>query len=144
MHHDVSQTSQYENIELGNLLFGNSRGPYKFPDREIADSDEWLALLNVLGLNYRGYCDKGNPHENDRGGYDDGRICVNPYYWDDDEEEAAKPNFLDRDIGLEIKWYKYPFRDAYTNWRMTAEEMKRYFGGLANTYAANKQRREWQ
>lgn len=130
--------SQYENIEMGNALFGHSRGAYPFPDRDIAQGDAWHALLNVLGLDSRGHSEPGNPHRNDRGGYDDGTICINPYWWGnpDDEEEAGKPNFLDRRIGLEIRWYKYPFRDSYMNWKMSAEELKRYFGSLALSYMA--------
>ena len=133
--------SQYENIELGNFLFGNSRGLYKFPDRDIVDSDEWNALLCALGLDNRGYSVKDGRYGNVRGGYDDGHICVNPYYWGDDDSEIAKPNFLDRDIGLEIRWYKYPFRDSYMNWQMSAQDVKKYFGGLALRYMAARQRR---
>ena len=127
-------------MEMGNLLFGSSRGEYEFPDRKIVDSDEWVALLNVLGLDDYGVTGIGNPHENDRGGYDDGVICINPYYWGDDEAEAAKPNFLDRSIGLEIRWYKYPFRDSYMNWQMDAASLRKYFGALAIRYMARKGR----
>ena len=42
--------SQYDDIELGNLMFGHSRGEYKFPDRGLADCDEWVALCAVLGV----------------------------------------------------------------------------------------------
>ena len=128
----------YDNIEIGNLLFGHSRGSYAFPDRDIVDSDEWLALLCALGTDFYGYVVWDDPHETKRGGYDDGTICINPYYWGDDDDEAAKPNFLDRSIGLEIRWYKYPFRDAYMNWKMSAEEVKKYFGGLAIKYMAKR------
>ena len=130
-------------MELGNLLFGNSRGEYEFPDRDIVDSDEWLALRNVLGIDSYGCANKDNPHENERGGYDDGEICINPYYWGEDEEEADKPNFLDRRIGLEISWYKYPFRDSYMNWQMDAQAFRHYFGGLAIYLAAKKEKDAW-
>lgn len=135
--------SQYDNIELGNLMFGHSRGQYKFPDREIAGSDEWVALCAALGVDAYGHADIDNSFINERGGYDDGEICVNPYYWGDDEVEAAKPNFLDRKIGLEIRWYKYPFRDAYMNWKMSEEELKKYFGSIALSHIAKQYRGEW-
>lgn len=135
--------SQYDNIELGNLMFGHSRGQYKFPDREIAGSDEWVALCAALGVDSYGHAGKDNSFVTECGGYDDGEICVNPYYWGDVEAEAAKPNFLDRKIGLEIRWYKYPFRDAYMNWKMSAEELKKYFGTLALSRIAKQYRGEW-
>ena len=128
-------------MEPGNLLFGNSRGKYKFPDRDIVNSDEWVALRHVLRIDSRGFTGEGNPFRNERGGYDDGVICINPYYWgeeDGDEAEAEKPNFLDREIGLEISWYKYPFRDSYMNWNMDAAAVRRYFGALAIKYMAEK------
>lgn len=37
-----------ESFELGNLAFGNSRGPYEFPDRELVNHDEWTTLINTL------------------------------------------------------------------------------------------------
>lgn len=135
--------SSDKSMEIGNLLFGHSRGEYKFPDREIEDGDEWLSLLSVLGLDYYGYAGSNNPHQNDRGGYDDGEICVNPYYWGDDDDEAEKPNFLDRKLGLEIRWDKYPFRDAYMNWEMDAPAIRKYFGSLALAKAAKNYRKEW-
>lgn len=130
-------------MELGNLLFGNSRGEYEFPDRDIVDSDEWIALRNILGIDSDGVANKDNPHANKRGGYDDGEICVNPYYWGEDGEEADEPNFLDRRIGLEIRWYKYPFRDSYMNWQMDAPALRHYFGGLAIYLAAKKEKDAW-
>ena len=135
--------SQYKNIEMGNLLFGNSRGDYAFPDRDIVESDEWVALRVALGVDSYGHTEADNRYGNDRGGYDDGTICVNPYYWGDDEDEAAKPNFLDRRIGLEIRWYKYPFRDSYMNWKMDAADVRKYFGTLAIKLIAQKEKETW-
>ena len=31
-------------MEIGNYLFGNSRGNFPFPDRDIANSKEWTNL----------------------------------------------------------------------------------------------------
>jgi len=126
----------FDDMEIGNLLFGHSRGAYKFPDREIVDSTEWRALLNVLGVDLTGRTLETHPYHNERGGYEDDQILINPYYWGDDPEEAAKPNYRDKSIGFEIRWYKYPFRDAYMNWHMSAEELKRYFGSVALSYMA--------
>ena len=49
-------------------------------------------------------------------GYDDPNIpgvTWRPYYWGDEDEEAAKPNFVFD--GVEICWYKYPGRGMSTN-----------------------------
>ena len=35
--------STINDFELGNLIFGNSRGIYNFPDRDLVDSSEWKA-----------------------------------------------------------------------------------------------------
>lgn len=58
-----------------------------------------------------------------------------PYWWDEcdcgaDErgEDCSpgcilnKPNFIHKTSGLEIKWYKYPFRDSYSNREFGVEE----------------------
>ena len=114
---------------------------YDFPDRDIADSLEWKSLCNVLGLDAYGHTDTDSHYRNEDGGYDDGVIRVVPYYWGEDETKMHhqdNPNFLDRQIGLKIWWYKYPFRGAVMNWKMTAEGLKRYFGGLALRYMAER------
>jgi len=36
-------------MEIGNMLFGNSRGKYEFPDRELVHSKSWRDLVEVLG-----------------------------------------------------------------------------------------------
>lgn len=41
--------------ELGNLCFGNSRGPFHFPDRELVICEEWKALMEILQID-NPYC----------------------------------------------------------------------------------------
>lgn len=36
-----------------------------------------------------------------------------------------KPNFLYKPTKLEIRWYKYPFRDSYSNQPLTLEEFRK-------------------
>lgn len=133
-----------DNLE-GSSVFhvGNSGGAYEFPDREIEGSVEWKALRSVLGLDYRGYTAKGSPHRGADGGYDDGHIVIHPYYWGDDYEKQCLPNYRDNDCGLEINWYKYPFRDAYMNWKMTAVDLRRYFAAVALKYMAEGAEDSW-
>ena len=37
-----------EDYELGNLIMGNSRGPFRFPDRELVHCKEWQTLGKIL------------------------------------------------------------------------------------------------
>ena len=41
------------------------------------------------------------------------------------------PNFEFKPTGLQIKWYKYPMRDAYSNMDISVEEMKYILAGCA-------------
>ena len=41
-------------MELGNLCFGNSRGPIAFPDRDIVNDNTFEELLDLLDLDF--YC----------------------------------------------------------------------------------------
>lgn len=108
-------------MELGNLLFGHSRGEYVFPDRNLVNCREWNTLLEVARLDFYGVSDDGNY------GFDNDTFTIRPYYWGEDEEEADKPNFLYKPTGFEIRWYKYPFRDSYMNQNLTNKEIKKIF-----------------
>ena len=46
-----------------------------------------------------------------------------PYYWGDDEEVKKLPNFVYKPENIEIRWYKYPFRDSYSNVPVDEEKM---------------------
>ncbi len=104
-------------MELGNMIFGNSRGEYEV-DRGWQDI--FITLLDELKMDYH-----GEEYENDT-------FAVFPYYWGDCEcpEDiehkpdclAIKPNFLYKPTGFEIKWYKYPFRDSYMNQNIKRSE----------------------
>ncbi|KEI84177.1 hypothetical protein N493_20075 (plasmid) [Clostridium botulinum B2 433] len=103
-------------MELGNLLFGNSRGAFKFPDRQLANSSEWEALCKKAKISIF----YGDPEvSRDFYGFDNEVFTVRPYCWDDDEEKAELPNFVYKPTGFEIKWYKYAFRDSYMNQNLT-------------------------
>jgi len=41
----------------------------------------------------------------------------------DEECPLVKPNFVFKPTGLEVQWYKYPFRDSYSNMRISKEEI---------------------
>lgn len=127
-------------MELGNMLFGHSRGQYVI-DRASAACDMLGDLMHELAVTGYGRCDDdiANHHptpawlvETDRG-VDiidpDSReplMHVRAYWWGDtdtmeDRTEAARPNLEAPALDLEIRWYKYMFRDAYANKPVTPE-----------------------
>lgn len=103
-----------EDMELGNLMFGNSRGEYKVEPR-MAYQEPFARFIDTLGLDYHAMDDHGNGVDNDV-------FTIRPYYWGEDEDIAALPNFVYKPTGLEISWYKYPMRDAYSNQDVSLEQ----------------------
>lgn len=121
--------SQYNNIEIGNLLFGNSRGEYPV-DREMA-----LPLFAEFFGKFE--IDRyGIPDENSllsKTGSTNGEIYISvetdafyihPYYWGEDEKARKMPNFFYKPEGIGIHWYKYSMRDAYCNVELTKEKLQ--------------------
>ena len=108
--------------ELGNLIFGNSRGEYHI-DRESWQDEFWEIFGDVFD-SYAYYTKhKEDPeHTTDRGGYENDVFVMNPYYWGDDEEIAVLPNFVYKPTGFEIQFYKYPLRDSYMSQDISLEE----------------------
>lgn len=118
-------------MELGNMMFGHSRGKYPFPDRDIVYDKVWTDLLKLAHSDPHGYTNDCR-YENTRGGYEDEVFAIRPYWWgDDDSEEVDAPNFLYKPTGLEIRWYKYPFRDSYMNQELSADEVLAIFNAVA-------------
>jgi hypothetical protein len=68
-------------MELGNMIFGNSRGEYPV-DR--AWQDDFCQFLYDCGLDGRGYYDKENQYQTSRGGFENDVFLVNPYDWNAD------------------------------------------------------------
>ena len=112
-------------MEMGNLVFGNSRGNFPIPNRQLWEKT-FISLINALHMDY--YVKE---FENDV-------FSLFPYYWgectcgcniSEDEEHKedcllVKPNFLYKLTGYAIEWYKYFFRDSYSNQNITIEEFE--------------------
>lgn len=110
-------------MELGNMLFGNSRGEFPI-ERSTGFETELDRLFDAYApdrdTSWREY---GVAFENNV-------FSVFPYYWGDcdcDEEHLSdckmiKPNFLFKPTGFSIDWYKYPLRDSYSNQKITLRE----------------------
>ena len=102
-------------IELGNLFFGNSRGNF------VVERDKWqepfVRFLHRNGFDMYGYYERGTERcfENDT-------FVIRPYYWGEDEEIADLPNFEFKPTGFTISWYKYPMRNAFASHNISTEE----------------------
>lgn len=148
-------------MELGNMIFGNSRGKYPL-DRSAEESKEWNELLKLLGMDSYGIMTEGKGLDaTEWGGYlckdkDDKTIFeIFPYYWgectcniDETDPNAThspdcllcKHNFTympGTPNEINIDWYKYPFRDSYISRNITTEELNRVFQNCIDT-AKNK------
>ena len=110
-------------MELGNFLFGNSRGEFFIENRNIVNCVAWQNLLEVCQCSSYG-CNYRETNITKLGGYENDLFAINPYYWGDNEELSNIPNFLYKPTGLEIRWYKYPFRDSYMNQNLNDNQLK--------------------
>ncbi len=113
-------------MELGNMIFGNSRGEFEFPDRGIVNSIEWETLCEEAQVDIC-YGDPKWGVEREFCGFDNDVFTIRPYYWGEDETEVDLPNFIYKPTGFEIQWYKYAFRDSYMNFELTTEEILEIF-----------------
>ena len=113
-------------IELGNLLFGNSRGIYHVEPREDYQ-EAFVEFLFNNGFDGYGYRDVKERN------FENGTFIIRPYYWGEDEDIAALPNFVYKPTGLEISWYKYPMRDAYSNQDIDIDTFKQIIAECAKS-----------
>jgi hypothetical protein len=68
-------------MELGNLIFGNSRGEYEV-DRLW--EDVFLGFLEKANISFYGHYEGGNKeYEAKDGGFENNVFRVKPYYWGD-------------------------------------------------------------
>lgn len=117
-------------MELGNLLFGNSRGEYPV-DRDWQDM--FISYLYEMGFDGYGYVKdeelekylvevKGDFDKKIR--FENDVFVVMPYYWGEDDKIAELPNFIYKPTCFELQWYKYPLRDSYMNQNITRDELE--------------------
>ena len=82
-------------MELGNLLFGHSRGAYEI--ERFPAQDYFSDFLEKVGLDYHGHPRDGSPllnYVDSEGLIDTAMFSLFPYYWGEDEEYMAIPNFV--------------------------------------------------
>lgn len=110
-------------MELGNLLFGNSRGDYAV-DRRLEEA--FVAALNAAGFDDDGHCQTWTSETPIPAPYNSEATAtphyvVQPYVRDDRDSATICPNFFDRITGLKLRWYKHPLRDSYANYDLNEE-----------------------
>ena len=111
------EKATFKNMELGNLMFGNSRGEYAIP-RDIGYEQRFRLWLYDNGFDGYGIHNSGADEiETDV-------FVIRPYYWGEDEALMDLPNFEYKPTGLKISWYKYPMRDAYSNQNISPKQFK--------------------
>ena len=109
-------------MELGNMIFGNSRGIYGVPRGDFEDA--FYEFIDKIHCDEYGFYCKDDQYKNSRGGITTKIFEINPYYWGNDEYEASRHNFIYSPTNYELDWYKYPLRDAYSNQNLLYEEFK--------------------
>lgn len=113
-------------MEIGNLLFGNSRGDFAV-DRGLEGI--FLKALREAGFDEQGFCrtwksDTPAPVPYTSDATATHHFVIQPYVYDDMDNANLVPNFLDRTTGLKLRWYKRPLRDSYANYDLTREMLE--------------------
>lgn len=101
-------------MELGNLMFGNSRGNYS-----VSREDWQKPFVGFLDRNC--FDEYGYKEASNKDFFENDVFSIRPYYWGDDETIAALPNFVYKPTGFELSWYKYPLRDSYCSHKIDDE-----------------------
>lgn len=118
-------------MELGQAIFGNPTGDYEISDLGKACLH---AVLDEIGRVF------WNREQREWNCSDDPRIPgieFRPYYWGDDEQEAALPNLSF--AGVEIRWYKHPGRGTTANQAMSPNDWAAWLtSALAAVEAADE------
>lgn len=113
-------------MELGNLMFGNSRGEYAVEPREEYQN-AFCEFLGSNGFDFYGFptdVPASSNWQKDTRNFENATIVIRPYYWGEDENITELPNFEYKPTGLKISWYKYPMRDAYSNQDVSVGEFR--------------------
>ncbi|EQF22287.1 hypothetical protein QEW_4456 [Clostridioides difficile CD160] len=85
-------------------------------------SKEFIVFMNNIGLTSCGY-NAENKSIISANGYENDIFKIKPYEYDKyiNKKEC---NFLYKPLNIEIFWYKYPFRIAYSNKKISYEYFK--------------------
>lgn len=119
-----------DTIEMGNLLFGHSRGAFSINREEYEPM--FQRFLADAGFDIYGLpCNEATGNHNlfirnseDSVEAENDIFIIRPYYWGEDERIMNLPNFVYKPKGIEIRWYKYALRDAYCSHNLSVKEFE--------------------
>ena len=111
----------------------------RVPIRRDWHEDAFHEMLSKIGCDGYGHVDddvEGGDHEFMEGlevpfADDDPKrhyvidtplFTLRPFYWGDDDDVYALPNFVYKPWDYQIEWYKYPMRDAYGNFHISDDD----------------------
>jgi len=109
-----------DTLELGNAVFGHSRGEYRVPRNEGRQAD-LIRLFDAYAPDRESsWYLSGVEFENDT-------FEVHPYCWCERDDcpqcgTGEQPNFRHKPSGYSVQWYKYPLRDSWANRRIAIDE----------------------
>ena len=118
-------------MELGNAIFGNSRGEYR-----VDHSWQDAFVYKLYDMGFDGYGLPVNDEQTYKGEFktiksefgnatyfENDTFILMPYYWGDDDYISQLPNFVHKPTGFELQWYKYPLSDGYMNKNISFDEL---------------------
>lgn len=123
----VSGLAQSEQPELGNIVFGHSRGEFHVSRKW---EEKFYDLVDAINPDTDGYVEN----------YENSTFRISRYWWGDctcgmgeDVEvsahlstcELVKPNFHYKPTNYQIQWYKYPLRDSWSNYHITIDKFEK-------------------
>jgi hypothetical protein len=118
-------------MELGQMIFGNPTG--NFGTQNYQDALVLSLLEEIERVFWNRYQEEWNR-------YDDPKLVgveFRPYYWGDNEEEAAKPNLKFATSPQEIRWYKHPGRSMSVTIDWTPDEWVKWYEDAYQLILAN-------
>lgn len=121
-------------LELGQMMHGNPVGNYS--TRNYQDALV-LSLLQEMDRIF------WNKKQEDWNRHDDPEMVgveFRPYFWGEDEKEAAKPNLKFIFSEQEIRWYKHPGRSMTVTIDWTADEWVQWYENAYQLINANDEK----
>jgi hypothetical protein len=122
--------------ELGQMLNGNPTGDYGTEEWQDALMDYLLEEIDRVHWNkyQEQWCRDEDPKLSG--------VEFRPYYWGDDETEAALPNMKFDGLTQEIRWYKHPGRGQSCSLELTKDEWVDWFNKALIIIRANDNKYE--
>jgi hypothetical protein len=118
--------------ELGQIMFGNPTGDYG--TTEYVDSLIDYLLNEIERIYWNENQSEWNRHDNP----DFKGIEFRPYIWDEESEEAKKPNLKFDFSSQEIRWYKHPGRGQSCSEKWSERKWREWFDEALKVIRSNE------